>query len=306
MIRIPSFLVMMTLLIITTTKGLSCDVCGCAVGSQQFGILPQFQKHFFGLKYGYRSFKSIHPPLFANEKELASFEKFHTTELFGRFVLSEKLHVFGFIPFQFISKEEERVKVNHDGMGDISIMAMYAVINQKKVDNKFTHHLQIGGGIKLPTGNSHFLTSDDKWIPGIQTGTGTIDYLAAINYFIRSGNWGSVLESSSRINTINTNYDFKYGHRFMNSAKLFYVFANQSFSVMPSGGVSVESWTSDFHEGSNVELSGGHSVLLNAGLDYFGSRFTVGLSASPVIYQNIAKGNLISGARYSAHFAILF
>ena len=292
------------LLMLNLVRG--CDVCGCAVSSQQFGILPQFQKHFVGMKYAYRSFQSTHPPLFANEKELTSLEKFHTTEIYGRFVLSERIHFFGFVPFQFISKEEANAKFNHDGIGDISLMALYAIINQKKVNDRFTHHLQIGGGIKLPTGKNHFLTQDDEWVPGIQTGTGTIDYMASINYFLRSGQWGTILESSLRFNTKNTTYDFKYGHRYLHSARMFYVFSRKNVSLMPSAGISMESSGLDFHEGTQVELSGGHSVMLNAGIDYFDKRFTAGLSASPGIYQNVAKGNLISGTRLNAHFAILF
>ena len=75
-------LVLGTFIFISFSSSLNaCDVCGCAVSGHQFGILPQFQKHFAGIRYGYRSFKSVHPPVFSTDTEKISCEYFHTTDL---------------------------------------------------------------------------------------------------------------------------------------------------------------------------------------------------------------------------------
>lgn len=285
----------------------ACDVCGCAVSGHQFGILPQFQKHFVGLRYSYRNFKSVHPPLFSTDVEKVSREYFHTTDLWGRFVLGKRIQLFGFIPYQSITKNENEISIAQRGLGDITVMAMLAIINQKRSeDGKWTQHLQLGGGIKLPTGASNFLDAENEWIPGIQLGTGTTDFMLNANYLVRQNNIGLSAEYSWRVNGHNDKQDFRYGQRQTASIRGFYILDIGNTSLMPYLGATMEHSSLDYHQGAEVDLSGGNVVYGQIGLDFFSNQFSSGISIQPVITQNVANGNLTSGPRISAQFAVLF
>ncbi|MBK9254069.1 MAG: hypothetical protein IPM42_01135 [Saprospiraceae bacterium] len=285
---------------------ISCDVCGCSVTGQQFGVLPQFQKDFVGLRYGHRAFKSVHPPLFSHEKEKVSYEYFNSMEIWGRLVAHERFQIFGFIPFQHISKIEASQKLTQKGLGDISLIAMYAIINQNTTSGGVMHHLQSGGGLKLPTGGNDYLTPESEWIPGIQKGTGTLDFMFNINYLLRYKSYGTSIEASLRVNGTNSDQDFRYGNRMLGSWKLFYVKDIGSYTFMPSFGIQMELAEIDRHLGDNLELSGGNSLFGTVAIDFFSSGFAMGLSCQPAFYQRVANGNLTSGTRFNAQFTVLF
>jgi hypothetical protein len=300
-------LLLLACLSVFTQDVYACDVCGCAVSGHQFGILPQFQKHFVGIRYNYRSFQSVHPPLFSTDTEKVSREYFHTTDIWGRYILSDRVQLFGFVPLHHITKEEDNTSLTQKGLGDITIMGMYAIINQRTSDSgRWIHHLQAGGGVKLPTGAHDYYTGENEWIPGIQKGSGTTDFMLNANYLLRFNEVGLSAEVGWRVNGHNRKQDFKYGHRWTTGLRSFYIFRMGESSLMPSLGGMLEQSGRDYHEGASVDLSGGSGFFGHVGVDFFSSRFTAGFSVQPAISQNVADGNLTAGTRFNAQFAVLF
>ncbi|MEO0333200.1 MAG: hypothetical protein AAF223_16195, partial [Bacteroidota bacterium] len=51
-----SIFALFILIITTVSSSHACDVCGCSLGSNYFGILPQFDKHFVGVRWHHSSF----------------------------------------------------------------------------------------------------------------------------------------------------------------------------------------------------------------------------------------------------------
>ncbi len=284
----------------------ACDVCGCAISGQQFGILPQFQKHFLGLRYGTRSFQTVHPPIFSTDKLTTSKEHFQSIDLWGRMVLSERIQLFGFLPFSNIVKTEDGQTFKQNGLGDISVMAMYSVINQRQsTSSPLIQNLQIGGGIKLPTGSYDIISADGIYVPGAQLGSGSVDILANLSYIIRYEKIGLSVESSYRYNNTNK-LDFQFGDRFTNAARLFYRLDIDNTVIMPHVGIHLEKSFQDIHEGLPIDLSGGLGTYGQLGFDIFTSNITFGVQFQPVLHENVAAGNITSSHRFTVQTMYIF
>ena len=304
---VKQFKYFFTFLLLSISLGAhACDVCGCSISGLQFGILPQFQKHFLGVRYGTKSFQTLHPPVFSTDKLTTSNEHFQNLDLWGRIVLSERIQMFGFIPYNSVVKKENGEIFKQNGLGDVSIIAMYAIINQRKSSSlPIIQNLQVGGGIKLPTGSHDVITSDGTYIPGAQLGSGSVDILANLNYIIKYQDFGLSIESSYRYNLTN-NLNFRFGNRFTNAAKLFYKIDFSKVVLMPNIGFNIEKSFQDNHEGLNLDLSGGEGFYGQVGIDIFTPNMTFGIQFQPVIYENIADGNITSKNRFTVQSMYIF
>lgn len=284
----------------------ACDVCGCSISGLQFGILPQFQKHFVGMRYSTKSFTSIHPPLFTTDSLTTSLESFNTVDLWGRMAISNRWQVFGFLPINFIHKVENGILYDASGLGDVSIVGLYSLINQKKSKNiPLYQNLQIGGGIKLPSGSYQTLDAAKEWIPGVQLGSGSVDFLLNVNYIVKYQHFGASLEANARLNQQN-DLSFKFGNRYASTCKVFYRIDSKKNVIMPNLGLTFESSNRDYHEGAFLDLSGGKTLFGQIGVDYFAEHISMGLHYQPSIYQDVAQGNIISSNRFSAQILYLF
>ena len=97
---------------------LACNVCGCGVGNYHYGILPQFQKNFVGLRYRYRSYLSH---LEDGHMAHHSSETFQSAELWGRFYPVERLQAFVFIPYNINERQEGSKMTYLRGIGDVFV-----------------------------------------------------------------------------------------------------------------------------------------------------------------------------------------
>jgi hypothetical protein len=85
------------LILFLTFSGRACDICGCGLGNYYIGIVPQFNKSFFGVRYHYRQFHTQ----IKNDETQFSNDYFQTIELWGGVNLGKKWQVLFFLPFNF-------------------------------------------------------------------------------------------------------------------------------------------------------------------------------------------------------------
>jgi hypothetical protein len=284
----------------------ACDVCGCSVGGSYFGILPQFQKNFIGVRYQQRSFDSEHLTLFPGEVPLNTRETFHTTELWGRYVPHKNLQLFAFVPYNYYTKDEEGIHSVTSGLGDINLMAHYIIFNTgEDVEKKWKQALQVGTGIKLPTGKSDDIQAHTGLlIPSLQAGTGAFDIPFSLIYTVRHGKWGVNAEANYRLNMANKR-DYRFGDRITTSARAFYWLSNQSFSLLPHLGLSYEYGFLDKNKGAEQEYTGNKSLLGGGGLDIYFKRFIFNANTQLPLYQYMAKGQITGGQRWNFGIAFL-
>lgn len=279
----------------------ACDICGCSAGGSYLGILPQYQKHFIGFRYKYSSYKSLHP-----DDGSYGFDYFNTTELWGRFAITNRLHLYAILPYQFTKRIEEAVPNQFSDWGDASVLINYLVLdNSLKEDKQFKQTLQFGAGIKLPTGK-HDMVQDFHTLPeNLQPGTGTTDYLVNSIFTTRYRKFGFSADVNYKINQVNDR-SYKQGNKFSSSARVFAWYQAGGISVLPHIGIDYEHSDVDQKYKKSVALTGGESVLASTGVDAYYKKFAFGVRAQNAFYQHLNDGNTTGKWRLNAQILYLF
>lgn len=300
------FILVALWVLVSSVSVYACDICGCSTAGNYFGILPQFHGHFIGVRYQYRSFRSEHVLLFHETEPLVSHEYFQTTELWGRWSPSKKVQLFAFAPANFMRKIENGAVFLENGLGDMSFIANVTLLNTgDDIRNIWKHALQLGGGVKLPTGRSDIQLADGLVNPNFQLGTGSFDFPLNVIYTMRYKRSGFSTELNYRLHTANSSH-YRFGNRLNAAMRVFYWQQAGMVSFLPHAGTLWEYAAQNVEKGVLQDLSGGQSLWLTAGLDVYFSRFSIGASYQHGLYQNMAEGRLTAYPRVSANLSFLF
>lgn len=291
-LRSAKFVGLLLLGVSVVVPAAACEICGCSVNGYQFGILPQFKKHFVGVRHQYRSFRSQHLVsqqlyIYGNQSK----EYYHSTELWGRWQAGKRVQLFAFLPYHHFKQVEAGTTSRANGLGDATLMGYYTAFNNAgKLHKTFKQTLQIGGGIKLPTGR--FLTNrgEAELNPHLNTGTGSVDYFLNAMHNMRYKRFGLTAEASYRINSLN-DYQFRYGNRLTTAARFFYwKDVSKTTSVLPQLGITWERSARDILYTDKQPFTGGTATQLVTGVDVFMPHVAVNLSYHQPIQQNLARG----------------
>ena len=174
-----------------------CDACGCSASGGSMGFSSMLNNNFVGVRYFNQSYSS-RDGIFANSPWVD--ENFNTIQIWSRIPVTERIQVSALVPYHFHNRELSTGKESIEGIGDITVMAMYAVYLTQKDSVTYSHKLQIGGGVKAPTGKYVMGNNSGSVNPSFQVGTGSWDYILATEYVIKRKQLG--------LNTM-VNYNFK-------------------------------------------------------------------------------------------------
>ncbi|HEX5169992.1 MAG TPA: hypothetical protein VFW11_12530 [Cyclobacteriaceae bacterium] len=277
---------------ITSMEVDACDVCGCSLGGGYFGILPQFNKNFVGLRWSQAKFYSYmnHQSEYTHDEY--SNDTYNKVELWGRFYINPKLQLFTFIPYNYNQMEGSEQNVTASGMGDVSLIANYLLINTGMDTIKlFKQTLSLGGGVKLPTGKYNLADQGALVNENFQMGTGSTDFVISAMYTLRYKQIGSNFETGYKINTANQN-DYRFGNQFHASYQLFYWQNLKGIALLPNAGVYYEQ--GDYHKDDGIIQSntGGSALLATVGLETYFGQFTVGFNYKHPLVQHFNSDNV--------------
>lgn len=270
----------------------ACDVCGCSLGGSYFGILPQFNKNFIGLRWSqakFHSYMNHHSDYLPPESSNDTYQKL---ELWGRYYVNKRIQLFAFIPYSFNAMNGTEQVVNSHGLGDITIIGNYLLLNTGEDKTKrFKHTWMAGAGVKLPTGDSNLKDNGALVNPNFQMGTGSTDFLVSTVYTLRYQKAGLSVESGYKMNTRNRN-DYLFGNQFHASSQFFYWQNAGPFAFLPNAGVFFEQ-AARHKDGSIIQANtGGSSVQVTAGLETYVKGFTVGFTYRHPVRQHYNSDNI--------------
>lgn len=292
---------------LTFTASSACDVCGCSLGGNYFGILPLYNKNFVGLRWSQAKFHAyVAPTLYLPAEE--SHDTYSKAELWGRFYIGKRIQVFAFVPYMYNDMNGTEQVVSAHGLGDISAMANYVLINTGDENKPFRHMLLAGGGIKLPTGE-YDRTDQGKIINrNFQMGTGSVDFNLNAVYTLRYKQTGVNLETGYKINTRNS-HDYLFGNQYRASGQFFYWQKFRPLSILPHAGLNYE-LAARHMDGDIIQANtGGWALLASGGMDFYISRFTIGLNYQHPVsqhYNSDDTADITSKARWTANVIFNF
>jgi hypothetical protein len=292
----------------SVSSNYACAICGCGAGNYYFGILPQYQKNFIGLRYLGYSFTS-HIGAGYNPYE-ATRETFQTTELWMRFYPVKRLQVVALIDYNFNTQRDRGVITELHGLGDIPVLINYNIINtaeQPLSDARvLNHNLFIGGGVKLPTGKYKFQEDPNQVSnPNFQLGTGSVDFIVSSMYTLRFERFGLSVDGNYKINTTNAN-GYQFGNRLSGTASLFYIQQIKKFGLMPNIGVYLENAERNRQHGVTITETGGDAYFFSVGLETYYKKISVGFNLQSPIVQHLANGHSKAHEKVMAHITFLF
>lgn len=244
---------------------MACDVCGCGVNTSFFGIMPQGNGHFAGLRYGQASFNAsmvYNSPLLEDEH---SDDLFQRVDLLANASLTDRIHVALSIPYIMNEMKGTHQNANFHGIGDIAVLGFYKPDLMKGRVAKFQQTLFVGGGLELPTGSSDRESGDELINKNFQLGSGSWDLLLSANYSLAGFIYGFNLESGYKINTVSSS-GYQFGNQWSANLNFFKYLQTPEWSFIPFVGTYFETSAAHYEGMVKQANTGGWAMMANAGV----------------------------------------
>ncbi len=301
------FIVTVAVMCFVQTK--ACDICGCGVGSNYIGILPDFTKHIFGLRYRYNALQT-HIGAGGAITYLTTNEVYRTTELWGGWTIGNNFRVMASVPYSFNERSNQGVTNSKSGIGDITVAGYYQLLNKKLTINSsklLVQSLWIGGGLKLPTGkyNPADKSGNTQNTNLFQLGTASVDFMLNAMYDVRLQDAGINVAATYKINTANK-YQYSYGNKGSINAQAYYKFRiSKKVLIASNAGVLFENSKKDIDNKFAVDVSGGNILSGTAGVEVSFKKIAIGGNFQKALSQNLASGFVKSGNRLMVHVSFM-
>ena len=283
-----------------------CDTCGCSGSGGSMGFGTALNNNFLGLRYINQKYRS-RDGIFDNSSWVN--EYFNTVQLWAKYPITDRILINGTIPYSnhhrnFVDGSEQRIQ----GIGDITILGLYKVLSPQQ-DNSISvspkHTLQLGGGIKLPTGGYDRANNEGSINPSFQLGTGSWDYLLAANYGYTYRNWGVSAMVNYTFKTENRN-NYRYGNQWnygINTYQIFYL--SDNISITPILGLGGENYAGNENFGLSVKNTGGDVLFGNMGVEASYKKFSLGATTMLPLSQNLNNGKTEVKNRFSLYLNLI-
>ncbi len=302
-------LLISSLLIISLSDLRACDICGCGVGNSYIGILPDFSRKIFGLRYRHNSLLT-HIGVGGANTYLTTHETYQTMELWGGWNIGQKFRVMASVPYSFAERSNQGTTYTKNGLGDVSVSGFYQLINSRKTvcnDKLLVQSLLIGAGIKLPTGkyNPSDKGNSTQNANLFQLGTGSTDFTLNAMYDVRLQDAGINISASYKMNTTNKE-DYNYGNKISTSAQAYYKFRiKDKVTVAPNAGVLYENGQKDLDNKFSVDISGGNVLMGTVGVEMAFKKVMIGANWQTPLSQNLALGIVKANDRAMVHVSFV-
>jgi len=274
-----------------------CDACGCSANGGSMGFSSVFSNNFIGVRYFNQKYRSK-DGIFNNSPWVT--ENFNTIQLWARIPITERIQVSALIPYHFHDRERAVGDEKIQGLGDLTVLAMYVVYQTHKDSAVYSHKLLAGGGIKAPTGKFDLKNNEGSVNPGFQIGTGSWDYLLSAEYVVKRNKLGLNTMLNYTFKTENKKF-YEFGNQFNYAGTFFYLIDWQKLQIVPQLGVAGEQYESNSQYRQEVADSAGHIVFSKFGIEAGRNNFSLGLNFMLPLQQDLSNAKVESKYRWAVN-----
>jgi hypothetical protein len=272
-----------------------CDACGCSASGGSMGFASMLNSNFVGIRYFNQQYKSRNG-LYSNSPWYN--ENYNTTQIWARIPVLKNIQVSALIPYHEHIREAQTGEQKISGIGDITVMALYKLYQTHRDSTIFVHTLQMGGGVKTPTGSYDAANNSGNVNKSFQLGTGSWDFQLVSEYVIRRKKFGWNTMLNYTFKSENDKF-YRYGNQFNYSGTFFYSYEKNKFSIVPQLGFAGEVYESNYSHKQFQKETAGDIVFGKFGFEIGREKLSFGANAMLPINQNLAAGNIEANYRWS-------
>jgi hypothetical protein len=294
-------IIWIAVLTLFTSASWACDIC-----SIYLGINPTDYQNSFGFNYrtrylhgkfdmngmikksGPKHAAHISDPLAGQTVK----EIFNVMEFRGKYYFTDRFNVLATVPvLNNYRSIGGWTSVDLYGVGDPILMVNYQVYSTTadKETQDFAQRLVLGGGAKFPLGAVDRQFDGEKVDLDMQPGTGSMDYLASLEYQIRYKKVGLNTNFIYKLNSANKE-GYRYGDLFNTSIHLFSLLEVKSFKIVPNAGVYYEQAGKDHENDDLMKESGGRILFASGGAGIYFKKFAYKITCQHAL-NNQLNGN---------------
>lgn len=260
--------------------------CCCTNAGANYTILPNLNRHIIGVRYSYKNYvsetQSINPELGTTVTR----QQLNSLELFGRFNLKPRLQMSVFVPVHFIGQHSKLATNRTAGLGDMSFLWQYNVLDPLRCTGKKSkHQLRLGAGVKLPSG-AFDINATEMFNTNLQLGSGSIDFIFNGIYTYRYNGFGLNASAGYRYNTENT-HSYRFGDKVQSAVQVFYLIEHGTLQLMPSVGFNYEHQLENRRNGRKLSYTGGDFLYASVGFDIYYRQFAFSSAFAPALMNNL-------------------
>ena len=272
-----------------------CDACGCSASGGSMGFSSMLNSNFVGTRYFNQEYRTT-DGLYSNSSWYQ--ENFKTVQLWARIPVFKKFQVSAQIPYHNHNRDTNKGVESLQGIGDINLMGIYQLYQTHRDSAVFVHTLNLGAGLKLPTGKYEQYNSG-LVNPSFQLGTGSWDYTIMAEYVIKRKHLGLNNMMNYIFKTENNNY-YRFGNQFNYSSTLFYLFETDGeLAIAPQLGIAGEVYDSNYQYRELLRFTKGNVFFGKIGFELGKNRFSLGANTMFPLVQNLADGRVEAQIRWS-------
>ncbi len=281
-----ALVVCVTLLVYSPSVN-ACGVCGCNMSNFNPELLMSNGAHSIGVLNQTRWYTArlhAHGPD-TKQGEYDNYSQIQSlSEVRGAWYATQRLSFIASLPVSHkLLAKESLTQEAHTGLGDATLMAQYIAIRDGKrlAAKGFEQRLIGGAGIKLPTGKFNELGAEGaerELTPHLQNGSGSVDFLMLVGYFIKFKKVAIATDLIYKANTRNKN-DFKFANSLNADLKTMYIHNFKKLTVAPSVGMRIETAGTDMQGGEPYSLdTGGDVYFATAGFEMYYKNVSLAVS----------------------------
>lgn len=279
-------------------KAHACDACGCAASGGGLGFTSLFDQKYIGVRYMYQSYLTK-DGVYNNSPFIH--DQFNTIQLWGRIPITSRWDVLVNLPYQNHTSDKTAGKQSIKGVGDASFSVLYNALIISR--NDFDHIINVGSGIKLPTG-TYDAKNNSSVNPSFQLGTGSWDANVLADYQMKYKSWGMYHGVSYQMKTKNSK-DYQFGNQFNYQATVYKQFGD-SLQIIPSVGAIYENYASNKQFDEVLANTEGTIWMSKVGIDVKNDQWSFGVQWFAPLDQHLLNGDVKAQNRWSVHLNYTF